>query len=470
MSNNKQINTALIRKQVGKNRAYLVKLICDLVKIRSYSGEEEEIQCFLKRKLDELGMETKLVLVEPEKLMQYKGFSHDGFPYEHRCSLVGVKKGTQTGGRAVTGQSSHCSQVSAGSKNVKENQAKDNYCGALSDSRSLILNGHVDIVPPGDLDRWNDDPLSGRYKNGKIYGRGTLDMKGGLAAGITAVRVLQEMGFNNHGDISIASVCGEETGGCGAFALVEDGINADGCIILEPTSLKICHIQSGCHTFKLKLRGFSVHACMAYKGINVIDKFYLIYDALKAMDKRRHERFGSKNARYYENPSNVAPLNVGMLTTGEWPSSVPDRLEADGRIGIFPGETVEDMHREFEETVRIAADSDPWLRCNQPGVEWYEGLFEPVEVPIESDLIKTLAASHRDMLGRNVEYEAATYGSDMRIFNLYANIPTIMYGPGDVSLAHTVNEHIEIEDVLEAVRSLVLMLINWCGGDFPITR
>ena len=451
MSNNSRINTALIRKQVDNNRAYLVKLICDLVKIRSYSGEEDKVQNFLKGKLDDLGMETRLVWVEPEKLMQYKGFSDDGFSYEHRCSLVGVKKGAQTDGKTVRGQSFHPSEVSAG-------------------SRSLILNGHVDIVPPGDLDRWDDDPLSGRYEDGKIYGRGSLDMKGGLAAGITAVKVLQEMGFNNHGDISIASVCGEETGGCGAFALVEDGINADGCIILEPTSLKICHIQSGCHTFKLKLRGLSAHACIAYKGINVIDKFYLIYDALKAMDKRRHERFGSKNARYYENASNVAPLNVGMIAAGEWPSSVPDRLEADGRIGIFPGETVEEMHREFEETVKITADYDPWLRYNQPEVVWYEGLFEPAAMPIDSDLIKTLAASHRDMLDRIAEYEAATYGSDMRIFNLYANIPSVMYGPGDVSLAHTVNEHIEIEDVLEAVSSLVLMLINWCGGEFPLTR
>lgn len=451
MSNNKQINTALIRKEVQNNRAYLVKLICDLVKIRSYSGEEGEVQNFLKGKLDELGMETRLVWVEPEKLQHYKGFSDDGFPYEHRCSLVGVKKGAQTDGKLVGEQSFHPSEVS-------------------TDSRSLILNGHADIVPPGDLERWDDDPLSGRYDDGKIFGRGSLDMKGGLAAGITAVKVLQEMGFNNHGDIYIASVCGEETGGCGAFALAEEGINADGCIILEPTGLKICHVQSGCHTFKLKLQGLSTHACMAHKGVNVIDKFYLIYDALKAMDKRRHERFDSKYARYYENSSNVAPLNVGMIAAGEWPSSVPDRLEADGRIGIFPGETVEEMHREFEETVKLTADCDPWLKYNQPEVVWYEGLFEPAAVPIDSDLIKTLAASHRDMLDRIAEYEAATYGSDMRIFNLYANIPTVMYGPGDVSLAHTVNEHIEIEDVLEAVSSLVLMLITWCGGGFAFTR
>ena len=430
MNNGRAIDVEMIRKQAEANRAYLVELISAMVKFHSYSGEAEEIQRFLQGKLEELGMVTRLVKVQPEKLEQYKGFSYDGFPYDKRYSLIGVKAGEPGNGR------------------------------------SLILNGHIDVVPPGDLALWDDHPHSGKYLDGKVYGRGSLDMKGGLAAGIVAVKVMQETGFSNEGDIAIASVCGEETGGCGAFALVEEGISADGCIILEPTRLKICHIQSGCHTFKLKLKGRSIHACMAHKGINVIDKFYLIYDALKAMDRRRHDRFGSDFTPYYENPANIAPLNVGTLTAGEWPSSVPDQLEADGRAGIFPGETVEEMHREFEETVRIAAAADPWLSENQPVIEWYEGLFEPADTPIDSELVTTLSAAHREMLGRAVEYEAVTYGSDMRIFNLYGKIPTVLYGPGDVSLAHTVNEHIEIDLVLEAVCSITLMLINWCGGAF----
>jgi acetylornithine deacetylase len=430
MNKGRAIDVEMIRKQVEENRSYLVELISAMVKFQSYSGEAEEIQRFLQGKLEELGMVTRLVKVRPEKLEQYKGFSYDGFSYDKRYALIGVKRGGPGNGR------------------------------------SLILNGHIDVVPPGDLALWDDDPHSGKYLDGKVYGRGSLDMKGGLAAGVVAVKVMQEMGFSNEGDITIASVCGEETGGCGAFALVEDGISADGCIILEPTRLKICHIQSGCHTFKLKLKGRSIHACMPHKGINVIDKFYLIYNALKAMDRRRHDRFGSDFTPYYENPANIAPLNVGTLTAGEWPSSVPDQLEADGRAGIFPGETVEEMHREFEETVKSAAAADPWLAENQPVIEWYEGLFEPADTPIDSDLVTTLSAAHQEMLGRAVEYEAATYGSDMRIFNLYGKIPTVLYGPGDVSLAHTVNEHIEVDLVLEAVCSITLMLINWCGGAF----
>ncbi len=426
-----------IRSAVDNNRDYLVELIRDMVRFGSYSGQSEEIQLFLQQKMNELELEARLIKVMPEKLEKYKGFSYDGFDYEQRYSLIGVRRGT----------------------GATKGKNQDRF-------RSLILNGHVDIVPPGDLSRWDDHPLSGRYEGGRIFGRGSLDMKGGLAAGITAVKVLHDLGINTIGDITIASVCGEETGGCGAFALVEDGISADGCIILEPTRLKICHIQSGCHTFKIMLKGRSIHACMAYKGINVIDKFNLIYEALKLMDKHRHERFASESAEkviYYENPANVAPLNVGTLKAGEWPSSVPDYLEAHGRIGIFPDETVEEMHKEFEDTVKAAAASDPWLADNMPDIEWYEGLFEPSAIDTESELIQYLAESHREALGSIAEFEAVTYGSDMRIFNIYGGIPTVLYGPGDVSLAHTVNECADVDEIAESVCAVALMLIKWCG-------
>lgn len=415
-----------IKEESEKNRANLIQLIQDTVRIPSYPGETEKIQLFLQEKMAGLGMETRIIKIEPEKLKKYKGFSYDGFSYDRRYCLTGIKKGKGNSGK------------------------------------SLILNGHVDVVPPGDLTSWHGDPLSGKLEQGKIYGRGSLDMKAGLCAAITAIKVLHDIGFKNNGDIIVSSVCGEETGGCGAFAVVEDGLTADGCIILEPTKLNICHIQSGCHTFKIKIKGSSIHACMAYKGVNAIDKFLVIYEALKSMDRRRHERFSNI---YYEYSYNVAPMSVGIISAGEWPSSVPDLLIAHGRMGIFPGETAEEMHREFEETLRTAASNDPWLTNNMPEIEWYEGLFEPTSTDFNSSLIKTLAESHQKILNREAKFEAATYGSDMRIFNIYAGIPTVLYGPGDVSLAHTANENIEIDQVMETVNSIALMITTWCKGE-----
>lgn len=419
-----------IRAQAEKNRQYLIDLTQKMVRISSYSGKPEQIQRFLKDELEKLGMQTRLVKVEPHKLAKYRGFSDDGFPYDQRYSLIGTRAGHSHG-------------------------------------RSLILNGHIDVVPPGDLKAWHADPLSGLHQNGRVYGRGALDMKGGLAAGITAIKLLAELGYANPGTIQLASVCGEETGGCGAFALIEAGLTADACLILEPTRLKACHLQSGCHSFKLRIKGRSIHACMAYKGINAIDKFQIIYDALKKMDKARQTGVAPDIAGFYENASNIAPLNVGTLNAGDWPSSVPDILEARGRMGILPGESVDHMHQVFEETVRQAAATDEWLQANPPEVEWYEGLFEPAHTELDHPLLRTLADSHRAMHNAPLEYEAATYGSDMRIFKLYGGIPTVMYGPGDVSLAHTANEFIEVEDMMQVVCSVALMTLNWCGGKLP---
>jgi len=208
---------------VEQNTEYLIDLLQHMVRFASYSGEAEEIQRFLQKRLADLGLETELIKVQPDKLEKYKGFSYDGFPYDRRYSLTGLKR----------------AKLPAGDSKRQ--------------GRSLILNGHIDIVPPGDLKSWKDHPLSGRYVDGKVFGRGALDMKGGLAAGITAVKTLIDLGIEHSGDITVASVCGEETGGCGALALIDHNLSADGCLILEPTQLKICHIQSGCHTFKLTI-------------------------------------------------------------------------------------------------------------------------------------------------------------------------------------------------------------------------
>jgi len=164
-----------IKDAAEQNRDYLVRLIQDLVRIRSYSGEAEEIQLFLRDLLSGLKMETSLIKVEPTRLEQYKGFSFDGFPYDNRYSLLAVRRGSS----AAKGQ----------------------------EGRSLMLNGHIDVVPPGDLESWNDDPLSGKYEQGRVYGRGALDMKGGLAAGITALKLLLDLGYHNRGDLLISSVC-----------------------------------------------------------------------------------------------------------------------------------------------------------------------------------------------------------------------------------------------------------------------
>lgn len=414
-----------INNATNELKTEIIELVQGAVQIPSLSGESEGVQKYLKNYLDEMGLETDLIKVNPDSLRKYYSFTDDKFSFDKRYSLVGIKRGS------------------------------DNY------GKSLILNGHIDVVPTGNIDEWSDSPWSGVYKDGKIFGRGSLDMKAGLCSGIAAIKVLQKIGFENFGDVYINSVCGEETGGCGALATIDSGISADACIILEPTKLNICHIQSGSITFRIKILGKSIHACMKNKGVNAIDKFIKIYESLKKLDKDRHEEYSSE---YFEYKYNVAPLNLGILKSGEWPSSVPDTLIAEGRLGVFPNESVADAKKVFEDTIKKACLEDDWLRNNMPEIEWFEGLFESTETDINDAIIKTLTKSHEEILGRKVNYEGVTYGSDMRIFNIYGNIPSILYGPGDVSIAHTCNENIIVGEVLETVKSIALTITKWCGG------
>lgn len=414
-----------INNETNELKNEIIELVQGAVQIPSLSGDSINIQNYIKNYLDEMGLITNMIKVRPDSLKKYYAFTDDGFSYDNRYSLIGIKKGSH------------------------------------NDGKSLILNGHIDVVPPGNIDEWSSSPWSGIYKDDKIFGRGSLDMKAGLCSGIAAVKVLQRIGFENFGDIYINSVCGEETGGCGALAAIDSGLSADACIILEPTKLNICHIQSGSITYRIKVLGKSIHACMKNKGVNPIDKFIKIYEALKKLDYDRHEKYSND---YYEYKYNVAPLNLGVINSGEWPSSVPDTLLAEGRIGVFPNESVEDVKKVFEETIKQIASEDDWLKYNAPEIEWFEGLFESTETNINSDIIKTLAECHREILKREIKYEGVTYGSDMRIFNIYGNIPSILYGPGDVSIAHTCNEYIIVDDILESVKSLALTITKWCGG------
>lgn len=416
----------IIEKTIYKNQDKLIKLIQDVVRIESLSGNSLNVQKYLEEYLNNMGLETQLIKVEPKKLEEYFAFEDDGFPYDKRYSLIGKSKGQ--GG----------------------------------EGKSLILNGHIDVVPVGNLAEWIDSPFSGNVDNGKIYGRGSLDMKGGLCTGIFALEILKEIGFNHNQDIYINSVCGEETGGCGALTTIDTKIKSDGCIILEPTKLNISHIQAGSLSFKIRIYGKSIHACMANKGINAIDKFIKIYDAIKKLNYEKHLKY---NNDYYEDKFNVAPLNVGMLNSGEWPSSVPDFLEAKGRLGVFPGESIEQAKKDFEDIVKKACLEDNWLKENVAEIEWFEGKFESTETDLEEPLVKTLAKSHEIMLDKKVKFEGVTYGSDMRIFNIYGNIPTVLYGPGDVTIAHTTNEYIEINDILDCAKVIALTIINWCGGE-----
>ncbi|MHA2247172.1 MAG: ArgE/DapE family deacylase [Candidatus Hodarchaeales archaeon] len=421
-----------ISETVDSMKEEIITFIQSLVRTPSLPGEEKAVQNLVASKLKEINLDVAIIPVKREEIEKHPAFCDDGVPFENRLTVVGTWKGIET----------------------QKIETKDRF-------RSLILNGHVDVVSPGNESLWHDSPWSGKVKEGKIYGRGSNDMKAGLSSAIFAVEVLQKLGYHPVKDVIIESVVGEETGGCGTLATIVKGFKADAAIIMEPTQLYICPIQSGALTFKINVAGRSIHACMKNKGISAIEKFYLIFKAISELEKRRHLDYHNS---LYEDPMNVAPISIGTLSSGDWHSTVPGELIAEGRYGVFPGESIEKARQVFGQIVEKVAQKDEWLKEHPPVVEWVEGQFESGETKLDEPIIKQVSNCHENIFRKPPEIKGVTYGADLRLFTNHAKIPTILYGPGDLSHAHTIDEFISIDEVMKAIKVLSLTIINWSGG------
>ena len=402
----------------------IVSFIQTSVQSPSLANNEGPVQELVQNKLDSLGLITRRIPVIFDAIKDHPAFCDDGFSPNTRVNVIG--QWNNDGG-----------------------------------GKSLILNGHVDVVPTGPEELWHESPWSGSIKNGKIYGRGSTDMKGGLSAAIFAVQILQKIGFKPNGNVMVQSVVGEESGGCGTLTNIVKEYSADAAVILEPTSLKISPIQSGALTFRLKIQGKATHAAMRWDGVSAIEKFNLIHQSILEFEKERHQSFDIK---YYESKDRVAPINIGTIKGGEWHSTVPETVVAEGRLGVFPGESAQDARDTFETHLKTISETDDWLKENLPIVEWFEGQFESGKTDINHPLIQSLSDCYHQTTGDAPIIEGVTYGSDLRLFTNHAHIPAVLFGPGDVRLAHAANEYVEIDEVITTVKIIANMIVAWCGS------
>lgn len=323
-----------------------------------------------------------------------------------------------------------------------------------------MLNGHIDVVPHGDVTQWVDgDPYSGATRDGAVYGRGACDMKGGLVCSLFAVDAIRKAGIELDGRVLVESVVGEEDGGLGTFATLQRGYRGDAAIICEPTDLAIIPACAGALTFRLTMAGRATHASVRQEGVSTLERFWIVWQALGDLEKRRNAKKDALFARF-ELPF---PLNVGTLRAGEWPSSVPDQLTAEGRIGVALGETVGDTRMALERAVAEACASDPWLREHPVTVEWFGGQFASGHIASDHPLVKLVSKAHVSLEGSAPDVHGAPYGSDLRLMVGLGHIPTLHYGPGNVRHAHAPNEHVPIAHLRSVVRTLVLSTLRFCG-------
>ncbi|WP_448625574.1 ArgE/DapE family deacylase [Geodermatophilus sp. URMC 64] len=323
---------------------------------------------------------------------------------------------------------------------------------------ALVLAGHTDVVPAGDRALWPGDPFDPRVDGAAVHGRGSCDMKAGVVASLGALAAVRAAGLRLARPVAVHSVIGEEDGGLGAWATLRRGHKGETCVIPEPTAGALVTANAGALTFRLEVTGRAAHAAYRDEGVSAVELFAELHAELRALEAERQvgadPRFGGARFPY--------GLSIGKVSSGDWASSVPDRLVAEGRYGVVVGEPVEAARRTFEQRVAAFCAAHPWLAGHPVRVTWTGGSFASGQLPAGHPLADDVRRAVRDAGGGDPEERAVAAGSDLRQYAA-AGIPTLHYGPGDLRLAHGPDEKVPVADLVTAARALALLAVRTAG-------
>jgi acetylornithine deacetylase len=328
-----------------------------------------------------------------------------------------------------------------------------------SGGRRIILCGHVDVVPPGDPGTWSTLPFEADVRDGRLYGRGACDMKGGVVAILEAVRVLHGLGdrVTLRGELLVTFVPSEEDGGQGMLAAIRAGAVGDLAVITEPSSLDVVIAHAGAITFRLTVPGRAAHASKRLEGVSALDKLLVLVRALQADEARRNG--------HEHNPLMTAlglpyPTIVGTVHGGDWASTVLDKVVVEGRYGVRLGQTWREAEDDLRSCIVEACERDDFLRRHPAAVAITGGRFSSAEVPADHPLPAGLARAIEDVLGRSPPLVGAPYGADMRLLINEGRTPTVIFGPGDAAVAHSADEFVPLDEVAECARVLAVWALR----------
>ena len=407
------------------NETELVDTLVELVRVPSVTGTdaESDLQHTVARWFDEAGLEVDTWALDLDELRGDPDFPGSEAPRVEGHGVVGTAPGTG--------------------------------------EPALVLQGHVDVVPVGDLTNWTGaQPFSARIEHGILHGRGACDMKAGLAVNLAVARALHRSGVRTERRLALHSVVSEEDGGLGAFATLRRGHRGEVAVITEPTSGRLVTANAGALTFRVEVSGRAAHGSTRHEGVSALDAFWPVHLALRDLEARRN---ADRHPLFADNPLPYG-ISVGTVTAGDWASSVPDLLVAEGRMGVRLGEEPALARTAFEDAVATAAASDPWLRDHTPVVTWPGGQFASGRLAGGHPFIEEVADAVETVTGDRPTEAAAPYGSDLRLYTGVGGIPTLHYGPGDVRLAHAPRESVPIAEVVEVARSLAVVAARRLGA------
>ena len=329
--------------------------------------------------------------------------------------------------------------------------------------KSILLTGHIDVVKPGS--GWTHEPFGAERVNGRIYGRGAVDMKGGVAAMVMAVDAILRSGIKLNGDVTIGTVVDEEAGGMGTLAFIDRGHRADGCIMTEPTEMAVAPICRGILWGKLILKGRSGHIEMEqgdWREGGGVDAIRLARIYLDAFDRLNQDWAIRKKHPLMSIP---CQLLVAQLNAGEYPTAYANNAEIVFNAQYLPVEKDENwlggkVKKEITEFIQAIAKTEPWLQENPPVIEWLVDA-DCGETPEDHPFVQTCINS-LSKIGLKRKVKGVSTHTDMGWF-VNVGIPTINFGPGEMRMAHQNDESLAEEDLIEATKVLACNILDWCG-------
>jgi acetylornithine deacetylase len=341
------------------------------------------------------------------------------------------------------------------------------------EGKSLLFNGHIDAVSYEPIERWTSHPLRAEIRDGNLYGRGSCDMKGGIASMVFASEILAELGISLAGDLLVATNTDEESSGAGGLALVLHGVRADAGIVTEPTNFDVWISCRGTSYATISVEGRPGHAEVFQPhwreggAVNAIEKAQGVLDAMRRLREEWRNRSDLRHPRL-----SVPDILPTKIEAGEWAVTYPAECRITIAVLYLPQQTDDggwgfQVEHEVDEWIARAVASDPWLAENPPTIEWWPNRVMSLEIPPDEPIVPIVVGSTEDV-GRPGRLSGLDSWYDGATFTRLGGTPAIAYGPPGFdpegrSVAHTIDEHVPVDGLVDCAKGLAVAATRFCG-------
>lgn len=408
---------------IDEHQAYLISFLQKLIQIPSVTGDEGHIQDFLEQHLIKLDMKVDKFIPSIEELRSHPAYVKEASSYENRPNVVAVRKGVGGG-------------------------------------RSMLFNGHVDVIPEGSAENWEHGPWSGDIAEGRMFGRGVSDMKSGVAAFTMAIEAIRECDITLKGDVIAEYVMDEELTGNGTLACVMKGYRADAGICCETSSMHVQPSSIGRIWFDINIKGKAAGIQRRYEGVNAIELGYIVTRLVSEFESVRVAKISHP---MYPNIIEAIPCMVGQFMCGTYNSAFPDNCLLKGSMATVPGEDSQAVKKEFVDYItKRSREEHPWFEEHPPEVVFTGYFAEPSAIPENSPIVEMLCENYKFVIGESPSISGRQGAADIRHLNTYGHTPTVIFGPGRTEQMHANNEWVSLNDYISATKILACTILDWC--------